>query len=213
MWHRPLQRLVKRASIYNKIQSSVGSQRVWNGFIAHCRPFMENWNPSHLWLDVGCGTAEVLQYLPAHIAYLGIDENNRYIQFARERYQHRPNTHFHCKDWNAVDWSGIGIETEQSVQVVSLLGLLHHLPTPEAKSIVQQSLSTLHKNGTLITLDGCIEQDAGVIERFFYWIDRGDHIRSPQELSALFPERPTMRIEQHWLRVPYRYALCTVPKS
>lgn len=211
MWHRPLQRLVKRASIYNKIQSAVGSQRVWHGFIAHCRPLMETWKPSHLWLDVGCGTAEVLQYLPAHIGYLGIDENPRYIQFARKRYQHRPNTHFQCKDWNAVDWAGIA--TGQSVQVVSLLGLLHHLPTPEAKSIVERSLCALQQNGTLITLDGCIEQDAGVIERFFYWIDRGDHIRSSQKLSTLFPERPTMHLEKHWLRVPYRYALCTVLKS
>ncbi len=211
MWHRPLQRLAKRASFYNTIQAAVGSQRVWHGFVDHCTPFMKAWKPSHLWLDVGCGTAEVLQYLPAHIAYLGVDQNPRYIEFARKRYRHRPNTQFQCCDWHAVDWSVLA--TEPTVQVVSLLGLLHHLPTDEAKRVVQKSLSTLHETGTLITLDGCLEQDAGAIERFFYWIDRGDHIRSPQDLSSLFPTSPTMHIERRWLRVPYRYALCTVSKS
>src|SRR5436190_23144807 len=36
-------------------------------------------------LDIGCGTAEILDYLP-EVEYLGFDQNESYIRAARKRY-------------------------------------------------------------------------------------------------------------------------------
>jgi len=48
-------------------------------------------------LDIGCGTADILEYLP-NVEYLGFDMNNRYIQFALQKYGNRGK--FFCKKVN-----------------------------------------------------------------------------------------------------------------
>ena len=40
-------------------------------------------------LDVGCGTAQILRYLPEGIEYLGFDQNARYLECARNRFTAR----------------------------------------------------------------------------------------------------------------------------
>ena len=69
-------------------------------------------------LDLGCGTAELLAYLPDDITYIGVDISEKAIETARERFKDRPKTHlFACdfRDWECpieeVDglvWAGIG---------------------------------------------------------------------------------------------------------
>ena len=64
MWRQLLDDIGKKASVYNGIQRMVGSERVWNGFIQSCQTTIDQWSPSEVWLDLGCGTAEVLERLP-----------------------------------------------------------------------------------------------------------------------------------------------------
>lgn len=211
MWRQLLDTLGKQASLYNAVQRLVGSERVWNGFICSCEDLLTKWNPNELWLDLGCGTGEVLERLPAHIVYLGIDNNPQYIEFAKQKYQHRPNTSFICADWNDTNWQTT-FQTQQ-IGAVSLLGLLHHLNDRDAQDILALSLELVKEKGTLITLDGCKEIHASNVERFFYWIDRGNYVRSAAALKHLFPITPHIFLYNDWLRVPYCYAICQVVKT
>ena len=210
MWRQLLDEIGKKASVYNGIQRMVGSEHVWNGFIHTCQTTIDQWSPSEVWLDLGCGTAEVLERLPANISYMGVDSNRSYIEFAKDKYQQRPNTIFVCADWNDTQWHTL--LNGQVVGVVSLLGLLHHLDTPAAQNVLQLSLNLVKEEGTLITLDGCKESHASRLERFFYWIDRGQYVRSSTQLGQLFPTRPDISLYNSWLRVPYCYAICKVYK-
>ena len=211
MWRRILDTLGEQASLYNAIQRLVGSENVWHGFLDSCTGLLDQWNPNDLWLDLGCGTAEVLERLPEHIVYLGIDNNPQYIAFAKQKYEHRANTSFICSDWNDAQWQTTF--PTHKVGTVSLLGLLHHLNQQDAKAILALGLNLLKENGTLITLDGCREIHASNVERFFYWIDRGNHIRSAAALKQLFPLTPDVSLHDTWLRVPYCYAVCQVVKT
>ena len=213
MWRPLLNTLVEKAKIYNGIQQLVGSEQVWSSFMAACEPFIQQWSPetNPVWLDLGCGTAEVLERLPKHISYLGVDSNPHYIQFAKHKYQHRTNTTFVCANWDDVDWHAI-IE-HKTVQVVSLLGLLHHLQDEDAQNVLRLSHDIVSEDGFIITLDGCQELHAPKLERFFYWIDRGQHIRNSARLAKLFPVAPDISLYSDWLRVPYCYAVCRVVKS
>ena len=213
MWRPLLNTLVEKANIYNGIQQLVGSDQVWTGFLTACETVIEQWShtPDQLWLDLGCGTAEVLERLPKHISYLGVDNNPQYIEFAKQKYQHRANTTFVCTSWNEIDWHDI-VDT-QAIRVVSLLGLLHHLNDVDARAVLRLSHDLLSREGFMITLDGCHEVHASKRERFFYWIDRGQYIRNSARLAKLFPMPPEVSLHTDWLRVPYCYAVCRVQKT
>ena len=69
-------------------------------------------------LDIGCGTAEVLPWLPEGIAYVGVDVSPTAIAEAGERAAGRARTHLYVGDFrgfecplgrvDAVVWAGIG---------------------------------------------------------------------------------------------------------
>ena len=210
MWRQVLDKFGEKAFVYNGIQRMVGSERVWNGFLDSCTVVIENWNPSDIWLDLGCGTAEVLDRLPRNISYIGVDSNIEYIAFAKSKYKDRLDTTFVCSNWNDSHWQTL--LNNRGVGVVSLLGLLHHLDTLSARTVLALSLDMVKQNGMLITLDGCKEIHASKFERFFYWIDRGKYVRSSTELQRLFPTTPDISLHNTWLRVPYCYAICRVYK-
>ena len=211
MWRQLLDKFGEKAFVYNGIQRMVGSERVWNGFLDSCTATIENWNPSDIWLDLGCGTAEVLDRLPRNISYIGVDSNIAYIEFAKDKYKDRSDTTFVCSNWNDSHWRTL--LNDRVVGIVSLLGLLHHLDTPAARTVLTLSLDMVKQSGMLITLDGCNEIHASKLERFFYWIDRGQYIRSSTELRRLFPTTPDISLHNSWLRVPYCYAICRVDKK
>ena len=210
MWRQLLDKFGEKAQIYNGIQKMVGSERVWNGFLDAFKVTLNSWNPSDIWVDLGCGTAEILDRLPATISYLGVDSNPEYVEFARTKYNKRPDTRFVCADWNDPHWQTL--LNDRIIGIVSLLGLLHHLDSPDAKDVLKLSLKLVKQDGMVVTMDGCKEIHASTLERFFYWIDRGKYIRGATDLQNLFPVEPRISLHNNWLRVPYCYAICTVSK-
>jgi len=215
MLRRTLHHFGQRPYIYNAIQETVGSEGMWQNFIKHSTQWLDltNWTSTDIWLDLGCGTAEVLNHLPKDIHYLGIDSNPKYIAYARQEYSNRPHSTFVCADWNSTEWHS-HIETK-TIRVITLLGLLHHLSDEDSYKVLELGTTLLKSKGCLITVDGCHEPNASLLEQFFYAIDRGRYVRSSLELRELFPKsiEPKIDIYTNWLRVPYRYALCHVFKS
>lgn len=211
MWRQLLHKFGDQATVYNSIQHAVGSERVWNGFIESLHNRLSTWNSTGVWLDLGCGTADILAHLPTNIPYIGVDINPKYIDYAQKTYPHRPNTTFVCASWHDTAW--LDKIDGLHISVVSLLGLLHHLNDDEARKLLQLSFTCLSPQGTLISLDGCKEIHASMIERFFYWIDRGQHVRSSASLASLFPIKPQVSLHHKWLHVPYCYGICRIEKA
>ena len=190
----------RRPHWYNAIQQFFGSQNMWEQFVLQYLPKKESYSI----LDIGCGTASILQYLPATVQYTGVDAHQPYIDSCNNKYHSRGQ--FICGDWSIKP-------QREPVDCILLLGLLHHLDDKEAKAVIRMGLQHLNTGGILLCLDGCREADRSTLEELFYLIDRGTFIRSPEEYQALFPTKPTIHIHNNWLRVPYRYLICQVEKE
>ncbi len=155
--------------------------------------------PCNRVLDCGCGTANVLNFLPGNIEYVGIDLSKAYIQRARERYKDRGR--FYCLNVN--DLPKLELEP---FDCIFLKGLIHHLDDIETENLFVNLKKLLSSNGRVVTLDGCFLKKQHPISRFLLKKDRGQNVRYVEEYVKLakkvFSNVKFSLLSNH-LRVPY----------
>ena len=128
-------------------------------------------------LDIGCGTARILDYLPHSVQYVGFDMSERYIAAARERYGHRAD--FHCA---LVGKQELALEPYDLALAV---GVLHHLNDADAMTLFEGASAHLKPGGTLVTLDPAFAADQSRASRWFARHDRGTHVRFVEKYRRL----------------------------
>lgn len=191
-------RRVERPESYNLLQRAVGSDKVWKVFIGeHLRP-----RPGMRVLDIGCGPAEVLSYLP-ELEYLGVEPHGPYVDGARQRYGARGR-------FRQIPAEELVDEGVEPFEAVLLLGVLHHLDDRAAATLLATARKLTAPGGRLLTLDGCRAPGQSRLTRALYWADRGDYTRDEAGYVGLvrgsFGEvRSTLRHDL--LRLPYSYLI------
>ena len=158
-------------------------------------------------LDIGCGTARILDYLPADIEYHGFDLSQRYIRSASQRYGERGK--FTC---SLVD--KIAVEHLPGFDIVLAIGLLHHLNDNQVHDFMGLARNALRENGRLISIDPCFSNDQSHISRLLVSRDRGQNVRSSEEYSQLacaqFSQVNGAVKHQSW--IPYTHYLMECSK-
>ena len=172
----------------------------------YIRPF-----PGCRILDIGCGPADILAYVPEYIsAYTGLDFNPRYIEFAAQRWSNRANCRFECRDVNE-----LSAHSAESFDIVLALGLLHHLGDGDVAGLLRTVAGLLKPGGRLITYDGVYVERQNPVARWLISRDRGRAVRTESGYLALartvFPDT-TGVILHDTLRVPYTIFLMTCIK-
>ncbi len=201
--NRGLYRLVSASWAYSLYQSLVGARAFRRRFVTdHVRP-----RPTDRVLDIGCGTAEILDSLPG-VPYVGIDASAAYVRSAREHYGNRGT--FHVAD----------VQTMRSAlasqfDIVLAMGLLHHLDDDDALQLFDTSYDLLADHGRLITIDGAFAPGQNPLARWLIRRDRGKNIRGEAELLALARRRfpaAQAQVRTDLLRIPYTHAILECPK-
>ena len=162
-------------------------------------------------LDIGCGPADILSYLPEYIsAYTGLDFNPRYIEFAQQRWSDRKNCRFECRNLN-----DLVAENMQAFDIVLALGLLHHISDADAGRLFRTVAELLKPGGRFITYDGVYMQGQNPVAKWLLAHDRGRAVRTEAGYLALaretFPET-SGQILHDTLRVPYTIMVMTCRK-
>lgn len=156
-------------------------------------------------MDLGCGPAEILGYLP-ECDYLGVDINQRYIDQARAKFGHRGT--FHCGTVETFD-----TYKPASFDVVFASGIVHHLDDPQARQLVEIARRSLR----FVTVDGCHTAENGIIARFLLSQDRGKYVRTCEGYRAILAEsfdEVSFAIRRDLMRAPYCHVflVSTTPK-
>ena len=160
-------------------------------------------------LDIGCGTAEILEFLPEDIHYVGFDASEEYIEQARQRFGHRGE--FFADLVNSAHLDHLG-----KFDVVLAFGVLHHLDDPEAATLFRIADEALDENGCIITVDPCFTPKQSSIARWLIEHDRGQDVRDEngyQELAKSFFSFISSTPRHDLLRVPYTYLIMNCMKS
>lgn len=152
-------------------------------------------------VDIGCGTADILDHLPA-VDYLGYDHSEQYIEDARRRYGDRGR-------FITTGAEHIGA-TDRDRTLAMMIGVLHHLDDDQARSALELARDHLIPGGRFVSVDPTITDGQPRIARFLAQRDRGQHVRTPESIASLvgevFPDHD-ISVRHDLLRVPYSHVI------
>ena len=161
-------------------------------------------------LDIGCGPAAILEYLPENVTYIGFDLSQPYIEAARQRYGDR-GTFLQA----SVD-EPPPIEPE-SFDVVSATGLLHHLSDEQVLATMDLAFGSLKPGGRFTTVDPPIEAEGqSHLARWMIGRDRGQNIRTAEQYLALARTVFALvrgNVLHGRLRIPYTHFIMECTKT
>jgi SAM-dependent methyltransferase len=197
------------APIYDLVQNALGAKR-YRREIAKTY-VTRGGSSTPLVLDVGCGTAQILNELPG-CTYVGVDFSAPYIDAARRRFGERGT--FVCTEATQASFAHWGGQ----VDCVLMLGLLHHLDDAEVLSLLRAVSPALASGGRVVTVDPTIASETHSVGRLLAQRDRGRNVRDPHRYQALTAQvfgQVTLHVRHDLLRVPYSHAIleCSSPLS
>jgi SAM-dependent methyltransferase len=194
--------ILSNSFFYTAFQSIMGAHKSRQRFV-------KNWVKSYdgmSILDIGCGPADILEYLPG-VDYYGFDISEVYIERAKERFGVRGQ--FYCKELEFDD-----LVVLPKFDVVLALGLLHHLDDAVAQNVLQISYEALRPGGRLLTIDPCLDPTQSAVARFLIRNDRGQNVRDKQEYKELtesYFESPRVEV-CHQVWIPYTHCFMECQK-
>jgi SAM-dependent methyltransferase len=187
-------RLITIPSIYKRLMFSLGADSAITRYVDEAlQP-----TPGMKILDVGCGPANILSYLPP-VNYTGIDLNEKHVAFAQQRYGDRGRFIV----GNAADDLR---QEENTFDLINVSALLHHLGDREAVSLLTSLKRLLKASGRIVTIDNVWLPRQRAAVKLINRLDSGNNIRTPEGylrlLGGLGFDIQT-RILNDLLRIPY----------
>jgi len=191
--------VLKQPALFDFFNSFIGISRLRSLYVRdYCCPHA-GWKI----LDIGCGLGDILKYLPESIEYVGLDEDRKYIDYARKHSGKQAK--FFCEKFN----SGF-IREYSGFDIVMANGVLHHLGDKEAVELFKLAFSILKPGGKFLTHDGCYTKEQSFVTRFLLSLDRGKYVRTKEAYcclaSGIFVQTKA-HIRTDLLRIPYTHII------
>lgn len=192
--------LLENSQAYSFFQWCVGATNLRREFIDKLiRPYS-----GMRMLDVGCGPADILRYLPEDVDYVGVDGSERYIGRAKSTFRNRG-------EFIHVEFEGSGAPDVLDVDpfdVVASMGVLHHLDDRQAVEMLRWSKSMFGERARFVSFDGCYVEGQSKVARYMLSKDRGEFIRTHEEYveiaSRVFSNVSAV-LAPNRLRFPYTH--------
>ena len=187
--------LLKVPFLYNLVQDCIGGNALRRRLIkSHVRA-----KAGDKVIDIGCGPAQIMPWLPA-VEYLGFDVSEAYIVSAKHKYRGRGT--FVTGDTKAV-WDDPRF---RDADIVTALGVLHHLDDEEAARCLRFAYHALKTGGRFVSLDACWVPNQGRLSRYIMSKDRGQNVRTEQayrHLAERVFQNVTSLVDMKPMRIPY----------
>jgi len=153
-------------------------------------------------LDIGCGPADIISYLPDSIGeYVGFDMNPDYIESAILHWSDRTRFKFFCQKVEEAT-----ISKTEYYDIVLALGVVHHLDDNRALRLFDIAYKTLRPDGILITYDNVFIENQNWFAKWFISKDRGNAVRTVEgykKLATNYFVDIESTVLHDMLRIPY----------
>jgi 2-polyprenyl-3-methyl-5-hydroxy-6-metoxy-1,4-benzoquinol methylase len=198
--------ILSKPIVYDTLQRLMGADR---GRVQNVRNYVRPF-PGMRILDLGCGTAGILEALPMDVVYVGYDMSPDYIAAARRRYGSRGT--FHCRLLEQAE-----VAAFEPFDLVMGLGVLHHLDDGTARQFMSLGRAAIKADGRIYTMDPCFSSDQSAIARFLISRDRGQHVRTADGYrslaSGIFASVTGSLIHRSWVPYTRWHMECSISPS
>ena len=194
-----MRQLLSISSVYRSFQARLRS----DDSVSRLTEEFLRITPGQRVLDIGCGPADILAYLPEDIDYQGYDAEPNYIATARKRYGERGSFAVRAVSPEAVNNIG-------TFDVVMSIAVLHHLTDAEADTLFASAAKVLRPGGRVVTVDCAYVDGQNPVARILASLDRGKHVRSPDgylSLARRHFEQADATILHDLIAVPYTHCI------
>ena len=168
-------KLLNNSTVYNIFQRSISK---YGGTTKY---FIEKYVnpifPTSI-LEIGCGTANALNYLDRNIKYTGIDISQDYIDYAKSKFGSKGQ--FICGDLLDIDISSLGM-----FDLVLAIGFFHHVDNITITKYLNHLGKALEEKNSLYSIDVCFIDNQSWFSKYIVSMDRGNFIRTEQEYVDL----------------------------
>lgn len=164
---RGIRRILELPLLYNFFQSLIGGEKHRH---EHYSKYFDL-SPGSRILDLGCGTASLLRWLPDYIDYTGIDIEEKYIRWNVQNFHKRGS--FYLENVIEADRK----EWHSYFDAINAHGLLHHLSDQDSHILVSRAWKYLKSNGYLITVDSAYHESQHPVSRWLVSLDRGQNVK------------------------------------
>jgi SAM-dependent methyltransferase len=188
--------------VYSFFQNVMGTHRLRINFV---REYVRPLSGESRVLDIGCGPADILAYLPP-VEYYGFDISGAYINKANTKFGSRGQ--FFCRPLLKSE-----LDDLPKFDIVLAMGVLHHMDDEAAKELCELAYHALKPGGRFVTFDPCFAEIQNPVARYLVSKDRGQNVRDQDGYRAVaghvFKE-PRM-VVQHRAWIPYTHCFmeCT----
>jgi 2-polyprenyl-3-methyl-5-hydroxy-6-metoxy-1,4-benzoquinol methylase len=139
-------------------------------------------------LDIGCGTANILNVLGNNMKYYGFDTNKKCIIYAKNKYI---NQNFFCKIFDKKNSKIV-----PKVDVIILNAVLHHLNSKEIILLLELLKNKIKNDGKIIIIEPFYSKTTFSFRNILVKIrdkigeyDRGNFVRSINEYRKLISKK------------------------
>jgi SAM-dependent methyltransferase len=157
--------------------------------------------PGDAVLDIGCGPADILQFLPG-TRYVGVDLNRRHLSEARRRYPHA--------QFLEMDVRALPVEWRGRFDLVLAQGVLHHFSDEQLVPMLAGAYALMKNRARLVTIDPVFAPGQRFVARMMASVDRGRHVRTVEQYQEIarrvFPQ-VTAAVRHDLMRIPYTHLL------
>jgi SAM-dependent methyltransferase len=194
-----LKRLLKSPVIYQSFQESGG---FFGARVKAIAEFLAI-GPGARVLDIGCGPGYIVNHIKANVHYIGYDIDQSYIDHANAKFGRRGR--FYCRVFDET-----AAEELYPVDIVMMLGVLHHISDAELAGTLANVRSVLRPGGTLISLDGCYCAGQSAFRKWMLDNDRGHFVRDEAGYRAVLRNvfaDVQLHVREEYSRIPYTFVV------
>ncbi|MFT7527998.1 MAG: SAM-dependent methyltransferase [Arenicella sp.] len=135
-------------------------------------------------LDIGCGPGNLVSFLPSHVHYFGLDVNPDYIESASKRFAEFNNAQF--IGGTAVDFFDSELLPDETVDVVIIHGVLHHVEDDVAAEMFTLARKKLKSRGKMVVLEPVWFAGQSPLRKWVMTKDRGNNIKRDNDWIDMF---------------------------
>jgi SAM-dependent methyltransferase len=191
-----------RASVYRTAQRAIGADKCSRRLAQE----VIRSTPQTTIVDIGCGTADIADYL-SFASYTGFDPNPPYVEQAAERLAARFGDKATIFEGRVGDPELID-RLPATADLALTMGVLHHLDDRLVDQALELAATLIGDTGRFIAFDPGRVRGQPRIARALINRDRGQHVRTVEETESLIRQRFSkveIQVHHDFLAVPYTH--------